>query len=155
QRKGAHVALATIGSGYELVSPSRFRINPAKPEMFDRVYREARPSQDAEWTGVVFLWSADDSNDSGAETINDPQERGSRRVLNLVHTLCKARSKTSPRLYLVTRNTQPAGPDDTFLDPTQSPLWGLGRVIALEQPELRTVRIDLEAATSDEDNIRQ
>jgi acyl carrier protein/NADP-dependent 3-hydroxy acid dehydrogenase YdfG len=44
-------------------------------------------------------------------------------------------------LWIVTRGAQRAG--GAAPDPTQAPLWGLGRVIALEQPEVWGGLIDL------------
>lgn len=50
-----------------------------------------------------------------------------------------------PRLFVVTRKCQPAGPE---VDPMGSPVWGLTRVLATEDPGLKATLIDLE---SDED----
>ena len=45
---------------------------------------------------------------------------------------------------LVTRGAQPAG--GVAPDPSQATLWGLGKTIALEHPELRCLRVDLDPA---------
>ena len=79
--------------------------------------------------GVVYLWSLEEE-ESGILCAN---------VLHLVQALTKAPSKT--RLWLVTRGAQPvAGGGVAF---RQAPLWGLGKVIALEHPELKCVCLDL------------
>lgn len=55
-----------------------------------------------------------------------------------------------PRLWLVTAGVQPAGrvPGPAAL--AQAPLWGLGRVLALELPALWGALLDLDPATSPE-----
>ncbi|OBY29434.1 type I polyketide synthase [Mycolicibacter kumamotonensis] len=49
----------------------------------------------------------------------------------------------SPRLYLLTRNAQPVGDGDRA-HPAHAVLWGLGRTLALEHPEIwgRVVDVD-------------
>jgi hypothetical protein len=49
----------------------------------------------------------------------------------------------APVLALVTRGAQPAGPAADVSAPAGAALWGLGRVIAVEQPALRGKCIDL------------
>jgi myxalamid-type polyketide synthase MxaB len=81
------------------------------------------------WPEIVHLSLAADGCDS---------------VLELLRAIATSGSHESPRLWLVTRNAVPAGPEKRALALEQSPLWGLGRVIALEHPELRCVRVDLD-----------
>jgi acyl transferase domain-containing protein/NADPH:quinone reductase-like Zn-dependent oxidoreductase len=56
----------------------------------------------------------------------------------------------SSRLFCVTRRAQPAD-NKTAVDPTGSPIWGLVRVLATEDPFLKASLIDIE---SDEDAER-
>ncbi len=49
-----------------------------------------------------------------------------------------------PRLWLVTRGAQAAGDRPLPLCLAQSPVWGMGRVIAVEHPALACTRIDLD-----------
>ena len=98
---------------------------------------------DRSYRGVVYLWSLDDNeNESFVSTCG--------QVLHLVQALIK--SKINPRLWLVTRGAQsvrkadtrgPYGEEVNPVDPWQAPLWGLGKVIALEHSELSTVCLDL------------
>jgi hypothetical protein len=46
------------------------------------------------------------------------------------------------QLFLVTRGAQPVIDGDE-ISLTQAAVWGLGRTIALEHPELRCIRIDV------------
>ena len=57
-----------------------------------------------------------------------------------------------PTLFLVTKGGQPFQPNSsTFL--TQAPLWALGRVIALENPEIWGGMIDLDPYAETEQNL--
>jgi myxalamid-type polyketide synthase MxaB len=67
-------------------------------------------------------------------------------VLDLVQALTRTDRPRLPRLWLVTRGAQPVATPPTPLSLAQAPLWGLGRVIAAEHPELACSRIDLDPA---------
>jgi acyl transferase domain-containing protein/acyl carrier protein len=88
--------------------------------------------------------------------------------VGLVQQLVSRRGAAPLRLVLVTRGAQATGSDEGPLSLDQAPLWGLGHVIALEHPELRCARIDLDpsgplddvarlaaelAASGDEDRV--
>ncbi|WP_186002078.1 type I polyketide synthase [Corallococcus sp. Z5C101001] len=76
---------------------------------------------------------------------------GLERGVELVRRLVTREGGVPPRLVLVTRGAQSTGADDGPLVTEQSPLWGLGHVVALEHPELRCVRIDLDPSGPVED----
>lgn len=86
------------------------------------------------WRGVVHLGSLDGGS-------LDEQLRGG--CQSLPSLLQRMNSGTSPnaRLWLVTRGAQAVGPG--ALSVTQAPLWGAGRVLALEHPERWGALIDL------------
>ena len=50
---------------------------------------------------------------------------------------------TPPRLFIVTRNAQPVAEGDRA-NPAHAVLWGLGRTLALETPEIWGAMIDLD-----------
>ena len=66
------------------------------------------------------------------------------RALAVVRAL--ARLEGAPRLWLVTRGAQPVGERGCEVVPAQAPVWGLGRVVALEHPERWGGLIDLDPA---------
>ena len=53
------------------------------------------------------------------------------------------RSRMPPRLFLLTRNAQPVGEGDRA-NPAHAVLWGLGRTLALEHPEIWGGVIDVD-----------
>src|SRR5690606_40330976 len=68
-----------------------------------------------------------------------------RRILAPAIALVRAAADRPhpPRLVFVTRSAHPAG--GVPVDPTGAPLWGLGRTLALEHPEIPSARIDVDA----------
>jgi NADPH:quinone reductase-like Zn-dependent oxidoreductase len=110
------------------------------------------PHQPA-WRGIVHLWSLDaaTADETTPATLAEARETGCISVLQIVQGLGEAGRGEAPRLWLVTRNTQAVGEPVGGLSIAQAPLWGLGKTIALEHPELRCTRIDLgPAADADE-----
>jgi NADPH:quinone reductase-like Zn-dependent oxidoreductase/acyl carrier protein len=68
-------------------------------------------------------------------------ERCCRPLLDLLH----APGLDASRLWIVTTGSQAVVENDGLEGFGQSALWGMGRVIALEHPELHCVRVDLDA----------
>ncbi|MDC0707025.1 SDR family NAD(P)-dependent oxidoreductase [Stigmatella sp. ncwal1] len=65
-------------------------------------------------------------------------------AVKLVQQMAARSAAAALRLVLVTRGAQATGSHDGPIAFEQAPLWGLGNVIALEHPELRCERIDLD-----------
>ncbi len=95
-------------------------------------------------SGVVHLWSLD--GDASAQRTSTSLLE----VLDTVRALAAAPSQHSPRLWLVTRRGQAAAEGEASLDPFAAPLWGLGRVLALEQGSLWGGLVDLDDAPPDQ-----
>lgn len=91
--------------------------------------------------GIVHLWGAGTSRPQNLAQLQDAQLLGSSSVLHLLQALDAAPVGGDTTVWLVTRGVQPAASVDVQV--AQSPLWGLGRVIALEQPQRWGGLIDL------------
>jgi acyl transferase domain-containing protein len=127
-------------SGERCLSVYPDSIDPANPADFRRLCEEAQ--QTATLKGVVHLWSLDTANTAELTSISLDQavalSCGS--VLHLVQAL--ATRESSPRLTLVTRNAAATGKEPD-LSLAQAPIWGLGKVIALEHPSFWGGMVDL------------
>ena len=75
--------------------------------------------------------------------LTDGEDRVCQRGLELVQRLALAGQRDCPRLCIVTRGTQPAGPGQVRLEGAE--LWGFGRSACYEHSELRTTLVDLAA----------
>jgi NADPH:quinone reductase-like Zn-dependent oxidoreductase len=75
------------------------------------------------------------------------------KVVSLAQDLLRCCSAALPQLWLVTQGAVSTGAADTCEGLLQSPVWGMARTIAVEHPELRCVRVDLDAAAPDFDSL--
>lgn len=105
--------------------------------------------------GVVHLWSLSMPVAAATNPATDHESaymRGCNSVILLVQALAN-RLAASPRLWLVTRGAHDVlGAESVAVE--QSTLWGLGKVISFELPDLKCVRIDLDPAQADKDLLR-
>ncbi len=103
----------------------------------------------ARFGDVVHLW---EGNASGQRDDNSPADaivQSCLAAVRLVQTTSSRAGGPSRRLFIVTAGAQSVlDPDVPAVD--QAPLWGLGRVIANEHPELHCTLIDLAANTADD-----
>jgi myxalamid-type polyketide synthase MxaB len=74
------------------------------------------------------------------------QRRGTAVLLNLVKALRGAADLGSAKLRVVTRGVHAVAPDDRAEGFAASTIWGLGKAVALEYPELRIALVDLDEA---------
>jgi phthiocerol/phenolphthiocerol synthesis type-I polyketide synthase B len=71
-------------------------------------------------------------------------------VTSIVQALARMALPRPPRLFLVTQGAQVTGGEAGPVSIAGAPLWGLGRVIAYEHPELASKRIDVERTAGPE-----
>jgi acyl transferase domain-containing protein len=89
--------------------------------------------------GVVHLWSLDATS---TEDVARAEQLGVQSVVSLIQGLTAV--SAHPRLWLVTRGAQAVPSFETSLTPLPATLWGLGRVLMTEHPELQPTLVDLE-----------
>lgn len=117
-------------------------------DFFGRVLSQTSPP----CKGIVYAWGLG-SCPSGELTADklDVANTGCETLLHLIQCLSRAETKRAPRLWLVTAGAHRIVEEDRSEGVAQSPLWGMGRVISNEHPELRCVRIDLSTAISEDE----
>ncbi|MDF5727328.1 MAG: amino acid adenylation domain-containing protein [Rhizonema sp. PD38] len=134
-------------SKYEQVAEQEFRIDPANPEHFQQLC-EAVPSVH----GVVHGWSLDAPPTQTGEDLEVASRISCGSALYLVQALAQKYSEP-PRLWLVTQGAQAVGVASGVPGLAQSPLWGMGQVIALEHPELNCILVDLDPDATDVERV--
>src|SRR5262249_6030107 len=144
QEYGEHCVLVSAGQAYEKSAVQHYSINPAEPRDFQQLLHECMGEHPLPYRGIVHLWSLEETlrHETTLAAIENAQLLGCGSVLHLVQALSQVKWSVPPRLWLVTRGAQPIKPGS--LQVQQAPLWGLGRVIALEHPDLHCVCLDLE-----------
>ena len=151
--RGDHCTFVFAANRLERVGEDRYCIDPHNREDFETLWAmlnaqpETRPI-----CGVVHLWSLDAKEAERTTTedlkANATQSCGS--TVSLVQTLVR-QSSASPALWLVTHGAQPVEPMAQTPSVAQSLLWGLGKAVAAEHPELQCRLLDLDpTANTDE-----
>lgn len=131
--RGEISAVALPADRYQALHHS-WTVNPAHGDDFRRLIEEANPQR-----GIVVItcqWSDETTLDS----LKGEMNRYSAEVLHLVQALAASENKS--RLWLVTESAQALdGAPNGF---SLATMWGWGRVIALEHPEIWGGLIDLD-----------
>jgi acyl transferase domain-containing protein/NADPH:quinone reductase-like Zn-dependent oxidoreductase/short-subunit dehydrogenase/acyl carrier protein len=103
--------------------------------------------------GVVALWGADPApgatllTEPAVEDVEAAQALACRGLLRIAQILAR-REGAPPRLWAITRGVQAVGPEALPPDVAAAPVWGLGKVVAREHPELRCTLVDLDPLPS-------
>lgn len=115
--------------------------------------RELEKTTDGSFQHIVHLWSLEHTIDA-APSLTDLDEIHRLGCLNVFHLLqwlaASKHSPKQPRVRLITAGAQRIDGHDTVAV-AQAPLWGLGRVITNEHPELRCSLVDLGSTPSSEE----
>ena len=116
------------------------------PDKRRALVREFVMADESAARGVIYLTGL---NVDGQRSEPGPDFAAARAdgwggVLDVVHGLLDANTARPPQLWLVTRGAQSVGDAPQAVSVAQSSVWGLGRVIAAEHPELACTRIDLD-----------
>src|SRR5262249_2994501 len=144
--RGEDCILAFAGDPYKHSEPRSWTLAPGRPADFHRLLQEVVGQQPTNFRGVVHLWGLDAPPSQGmtVRALEESQILGCGSVLHLVQAMAKEGGSKLPRLWLVTRGAQRVGPEATPLGVAQAPLWGLGRVVALEHPAFDCTCVDLD-----------
>jgi acyl transferase domain-containing protein/NADPH:quinone reductase-like Zn-dependent oxidoreductase/thioesterase domain-containing protein/nucleoside-diphosphate-sugar epimerase len=141
------------------------KIDPLEERHYQQIFENAFVATGRTCLGIVHLWSLDIPEESGTLSLspaltgrrNESEPlRASRRLgcgsaLQLARTLSRAKLTTTPKLWLVTCGAQAVeAVESAPVAAAQSPLWGLGRVAALELADFRPRLVDLDPTTIDQ-----
>ncbi|MDZ7275819.1 MAG: SDR family NAD(P)-dependent oxidoreductase, partial [candidate division KSB1 bacterium] len=142
--QAGHSCLVVLpGEKYGRSAEGVFRLALHDAGQYQQLLQEASARAAAPWYAVVHLWSLDEER--LIENFSVQLEAGQQRVCGSALFLAQSLAKMAapPRLCLVTRGAI-AVPAATPLSLSPASLWGLGRTLALEHPELRCLRVDLD-----------
>jgi acyl transferase domain-containing protein/acyl carrier protein len=140
EQGGGECVLVQAGDCFDASNPRRVTINLDKPEDYRRIFKDGRL-----WRGVLHAWALDAAFDeaNALPDLNHAERLGCRSVLFLVQALAEMGNSQLPKIWLLTRGAQPAWSRVRLSSIAQAPVWGLGRTLALEHPELWGGLIDI------------
>jgi acyl transferase domain-containing protein/acyl carrier protein len=142
--------LEALGNECVLVYPAetystegaRYYIDPAALGDYQRLAADAGLCQ-----GIIHLWAADlQQNDAiSPETLDVDQRLATGSIVLLVRALAECGWEQPPRLWITTGGLYDLT-GSAHISIRQGPIWGLGRVVACEHPELRCALVDMSPA---------
>lgn len=138
---------------FQALGDGRFNVNPARSEDFEQLLQYLKDSERVALGGVVHLWSLDAPSNENLSThaLEELQRLGLQCVTNFVQAW-EANVDDAAKLSLVTRgavSVRGSGDELESISPPQTTIWGFGRVIYNEYPELDCRLVDLSPNTSD------
>ena len=147
--KGISALVAKKGDVFQRIDAFTFSLDPTHPEHFRQLFNEIGGPEEKAIQKVLHMWAIDESvkPDEPVTDFEPHQQRICGSVLHLSQTM--ATINAPPHLVLVTMGAQAVSSGDNLAGVAQAPLWGLGRVIALEHPEFNCIRIDLDPHSKD------
>ncbi|MCB0209451.1 MAG: SDR family NAD(P)-dependent oxidoreductase [Anaerolineae bacterium] len=144
RQRNEQPVLVYPGPAYERVDEQTFQVQPGSAADFERLLQAVPEVQ-----GIVHLWGLDGPSLATPEELETAARRDCGSTLHLVQALLRS-GTTLPGLWLVTGGTQAVESQDRLAGVGHSTLWGMGKVIGLEHPELNCVRLDVDSETGAE-----
>jgi len=148
--RGVQTTLVAAGGRFEATGTRSYTIDPSSPEDFARLW-DAVGADAASPPKVVHLWGLDAPPGGSLDVaaLDRAIDRGVTSAVHVVRALADA-AVSHPALWIVTQGAvsiDSVGRAFTArqagLAIAQAPVWGLGRTIALEHPELWGGLIDI------------
>jgi acyl transferase domain-containing protein/NADPH:quinone reductase-like Zn-dependent oxidoreductase/acyl carrier protein len=156
EQQGEECTLISLGSACARLSSRQWSFDPRCREELPNLLQDILGASHTPYRGIVHLWSlpyGSEANPVDVELLDYTHTLGCYSVLALVQALTRMGWRDAPRLWLITAGSQDVeGHPNRLIDIAQLPLWGLGRTIVYEHPELRCTCIDL-SQTFQEDEL--
>ncbi len=146
-RHGLAAVRATPADQFTVLGDRQYGFDPARGADVDRLIA-ALAQRTTPIRRVVHLMALDAApgEPETVDQLDQDVDRCLHSGLNLVQAIVKAEFRTKPRVWIVTRNTQPVVDDASRgLSLGQAAAWGLGRTVAVEHPEIWGGLIDVDA----------
>jgi epothilone polyketide synthase D len=153
RRRGIACLQVFAGKGFETRADGDCVLDPAAPGDFDLLRQALAGSQAPPLGPVVHLWGMDTpcSEDLSAELLDASFGLTCGSTLHLIQMLVRSQEGPPPQLWLVTRGAVQTAAQPVVVAVAQAPLWGLGKVIALEHPDFWGGLIDLAPTRAEDD----
>lgn len=151
RERGMACTLAFAGAEYARAESHEYTLNPERAADFEKLFQHLNTADTPPLTQIVHAWNLDLPD---AESLTDADFQtsaliGCGSLLHLLRALSAAAAGPPPTIRIVTRGAQAVLENDSPAV-AQSPLWGMGRVIALEHPDFWGGMIDLERVSADD-----
>jgi malonyl CoA-acyl carrier protein transacylase len=153
QEQGHSCNLVYPGTNYE-AAEGIWRINPTQAADFERLFQELGQAWEGDrpLKGIIHLWSLEATEKLTIPLLEQAQTLGVGSILHLLHSLTESFNENTsnkphshPRLWFITQEAIPVNSSGSSV--AQAPLWGMGKVVALEYPDWWGGLIDISATS--------
>lgn len=142
------------GTDYSVARTGEVTLSPDVPAHFQRLLENEFIAQGRGCRGVILLQTTTTSRSdevATTESLWSAQLHGSAAALHLLQAIVRQSVVGRPEIWLVTRGSQSIAGESHPSAVAQAPLWGMGRVLTLEHPELHAVCVDIDPQGSGDD----
>jgi acyl transferase domain-containing protein/acyl carrier protein len=142
---GGDFIFVRSGEQYRVNEHGSYEINPSQIGDFQRLLAETADQVQ----GVVYLWGANlfGGVSASVHELESAQQQILGGLLHLVQALVE--QQQSKPVWIVTRGAQWVGDETVELSPAQATLWGFGRVLREEHPDLWGGLLDLDPESAE------
>lgn len=149
RERGCTVVNVERGPSFEQISPEHYRLDPSDFLQVERLLGAVKNAGDDAIAGIVHLWSGP-CDPTTTSNLIDAVRPGCESALKVVQALATIPTGCK-KLVLATFGTHALGTAVTEAGVAQGALWGLGRVVRLEHPDLGCTNVDFGAAITQGD----
>ncbi|RME50902.1 MAG: SDR family NAD(P)-dependent oxidoreductase [Deltaproteobacteria bacterium] len=145
EARGEEVVTLFPRTSFSRIEPDVYTVDPADREHLEQALSDAFPQGEA-CRGVLYLWNLaiDTPAEATPEMLDRAKDLGTIGLVHLIQAIDEMKWRQEPRFWIVTEAAQ-AVTGEEEVRPLQAALWGMGRTLAHEHPELACTRIDLSA----------
>jgi NADPH:quinone reductase-like Zn-dependent oxidoreductase/NADP-dependent 3-hydroxy acid dehydrogenase YdfG len=142
---GGRLTTVRPGDTFRKLSSTQYEVRADSREDHERLFAEIGATVGAP-TAVVHLWTLDIGERRKPYTASELmgcQAVGSQHVPLVVQACAAANWQNPPRLWIATAGSMTVGEHGEVPRIDGAPMWGIGRAVACEHPELHATLVDL------------
>jgi len=129
---------------------TQYHINPLQTVDFEWLWADLLPTLDTPLQGIIYLWGLDtpSSDELTLAGLQQSQAINCGGALHLVQTLAHQSAVVNLPIWWITQGAMSVTAKEPDVSVAQNLLWGLGKVVSLEHPELWGGLLDLPSSLS-------
>ncbi len=149
--KGQNCIRVAPGDLFEQKSDKEYIVRPESIEDISYILGHVLLQDKSGPLQIIYCRGSKDRAAQGlnADDLEQAEQGVVQGLLTVIQALQSRNWTAQAKIWLITEQTQPAYNQDPFIDPISAPLWGLGRTLAMEYPEMWGGLIDLESNPTD------
>lgn len=146
--RGVSCVRVDFGDTFKKHSPTQYTVHAGDRDCYTRVLRDVIDTHH-HCSGILVLsnLNATRFDDTTVEGLDTARHDGVVTALHIAQALLRNPFPNTPRLWLISQGAVATRQDSEVQSIAQAPMWGFGRTVMMEHPELRCTCIDLDHTT--------